>query len=771
MKKKNIKRLIALTLSITALNNSFMISNATSVSENKIKTASENLIKDSISNNNVFQDLESQSINNFESNCETVSDSDYNENSLFDNSQRDFNDLNYKEPLNNKEETNHLIYKELFVNIGEYNITVTGNMPDGTELVVNKIENGYAEEKINENLKSIGEYKESATFDIKLINNGKHYQPEEFGENVKVLISGTDAYNGPAVYRFNQDDSIDSLSAEGEDGNIVFETEHFTLYTIGNTQYYNHPNINRNYTASWDISAYSNGGVMAFYYENAETLVISGLDNQLMRTFNGAYSGLNEYGQIKVHRKQHEKSENEDYDLYYNNSNINWWSLNITPWSLYRDLIKHVVVVGNFNVPSLAYFMDEMYMVEDISLPEGFGRNTTSIEYAFRNMSSLKQLVLPNEFAQNARSLNYAFAGMSAINEISLPDTFGQNAYYYKGVFDSNGATTINLNKLFGRDAQDASYCFNNCKNLRYITIPDWTFSKATNLEHFMDSCETLKKIRFPDYFGISAINLNSFLRNCTQLDRAEFGCGGFARNARDISHFFENSRNLYNLDLSNWEVSNVNTMDNFVDKCRKLQVLNLKNWRLANLCQSTYLNLNTLKKIQTFITPTYIRNCVALYFGSEKTEKKFISSETSKSYTYIDNFGEKNTILVCKGGSYVENNYKVTVPAVVDLNLMNNRYEGNFLLRVTGDTSDSSEIIITSPSQISLISENGDNVNVNLSDTKNISTGEKFTDDGDIKYKHDNEFLYSVYSDTAHLKLGKYSGTINFSYKVTDEK
>ena len=207
-----------------------------------------------------------------------------------------------------KESENELFYTELNQVINGHNVTAAGMMPKSAELSATEIEEiKDIEEKVNENISDDLEYYVYAAFDIDILVNGEKWQPVDFDELVKISITGLDieeakeniTYNPgdiisdvieETVYRV-EDDNVTEIESVVTDEEIVFDTEHFTVFTVGGVSY----NTNNGvcvFDTSKTYTLYSNEtntpftgnftmhpAVKIYWFEDTKTLFWDYIDN------------------------------------------------------------------------------------------------------------------------------------------------------------------------------------------------------------------------------------------------------------------------------------------------------------------------------------------------------------------------------------------------------------------------------------------------------------------------------------------------------------
>lgn len=200
-------------------------------------------------------------------------------------------DIDEENTEENTTET-ELVNTELTVDIENYTVIATGNMPENAELTVSIIDNTEdLENQVNETLPEFEIFTVYKAFDIDILVDGEKWQPVDFDELVSISIKNIDvsaikeeAFEDEVVFNpeteeveeFNietvndtifrvEDEEVTELSLTENDDEVVFETEHFTTFVVGGVDY-NTDTATATYTAGDDITAYwfSDKGLLAF---------------------------------------------------------------------------------------------------------------------------------------------------------------------------------------------------------------------------------------------------------------------------------------------------------------------------------------------------------------------------------------------------------------------------------------------------------------------------------------------------------------------------
>ena len=172
---------------------------------------------------------------------------------------------------------------ELLIEAGSQTITASGDMPDGAALSVQEITYmEKAEKAVNEAFSESFKFTAVRAFDIRILVGEEEWQPVDDDTSIKITISDigiSDAgdFEEIRVYRIEDDEAgVTDMNAEVEGDSVTFETEHFTVYTVGSTDY-----ESDDADIKWDLSAKQDGSIVAYWYEGDSQLIITGSGEML----------------------------------------------------------------------------------------------------------------------------------------------------------------------------------------------------------------------------------------------------------------------------------------------------------------------------------------------------------------------------------------------------------------------------------------------------------------------------------------------------------
>ncbi|MCR4693934.1 MAG: hypothetical protein K5773_01240, partial [Pseudobutyrivibrio sp.] len=125
---------------------------------------------------------------------------------------------------------------------GNVVVTVTCDIPEGGYITIDAVDTKEAEDIVNNNIS--GSFIAFRTFDINIYDkDGNIFQPESQGKTAKIVVKNVDEVSNVddseiEVYRIDNANNVTGLDSQVVGENIQFESEHFTLVTVGTVSPY-----------------------------------------------------------------------------------------------------------------------------------------------------------------------------------------------------------------------------------------------------------------------------------------------------------------------------------------------------------------------------------------------------------------------------------------------------------------------------------------------------------------------------------------------------
>lgn len=195
-----------------------------------------------------------------------------------------------------------------------------------------------------------------------------------------------------------------------------------------------------------------------------------------------------------------------------------------------------------------------------------------NIKYGPKSLEDLKILI--KEKVENNKGNILDLTDIDVSNLTSLENMISHT--YLDGANDK--IDTIDVSGWDVSNVKNFKRAF--CGRLgNYITtingLDDWDVSNGVTFREFFSGCKELK------YFdGVQNFN--------------------FSKNCIDITYFFASCQSLIDIDLSEWDVSNIQWMGGLFFNCSGLEKFSFKNWKTSNIYStaSMFKNCYRLEKI-----------------------------------------------------------------------------------------------------------------------------------------------------------------------------
>ena len=166
-------------------------------------------------------------------------------------------------------------------------VTLRGNLPENAELVIKNEKNEdylnlYSDMKPSDTDEILLQYFSlepfvTAALDISIEVDGEEYQPKDFGETVEVTLSGLEKKDSEQeVKHIYENGNIEVVGeVKEEKNNVTFETDSFSVYTVGGVDY-----DTSNATNTWDAG----DNIKAYLFSDGMFMLIGSGDMWDYRT-------------------------------------------------------------------------------------------------------------------------------------------------------------------------------------------------------------------------------------------------------------------------------------------------------------------------------------------------------------------------------------------------------------------------------------------------------------------------------------------------------
>ena len=169
----------------------------------------------------------------------------------------------------------------------------------------------------------------------------------------------------------------------------------------------------------------------------------------------------------------------------------------------------------------------------------------------------------------NAGYLFYTGVRLDSLDElISVCKDVTNTSYMF---YDAKDLTVVDLSNFDTSKVTNMTYMFYYADNLEKIDLSNFNTANVTNMSHMFEGCRKLKKIDLSNFDTSKVTNMNSMFNNCREVE--EIKVSNFdTSNVTNIGGMFNMySSPIETLDLSSFDLSNVNVSSSFLLNLSKL--------------------------------------------------------------------------------------------------------------------------------------------------------------------------------------------------------
>lgn len=178
-------------------------------------------------------------------------------------------------------------------------------------------------------------------------------------------------------------------------------------------------------------------------------------------------------------------------------------------------------------------------------------------------------------------------------------------------VYDLTQSIKKNNIESFDVSNWDISNCdsiyniFDGLETIKYIYgLETWDVSNVGDFSEIFFSCKSLKEVNLSNWNIKNMFTCYSMFENCYELENI-IGIENWKipSKLKDVKFLFCNCKSLKNINLSNWDVSNIEKFNSMFKNCISLELVDLNNWDTKNNKDMSFMfcNCKNLKNVIGF--------------------------------------------------------------------------------------------------------------------------------------------------------------------------
>lgn len=227
-------------------------------------------------------------------------------------------------------------------------------------------------------------------------------------------------------------------------------------------------------------------------------------------------------------------------------------------WSSIASRIKHVVVVDRLMPPNISGWFTNFSACEDFELDLLDTSLVTSFAGLFSGCSSMKSFDASDLEMENVTDMSGMFSNCASLTSFDSTDC--------------HTTAVTNMTSMFSGCSSVTSFDFTN----------DFDTSNVTVMNGMFSGCSSVVSLDLSSFDVGSVTSISYMFSGCSSLETLDTS-GWNTSNMTTISGAF-NGTKFSALDLTHWDVSNVQYMDNLFISCKATGDINLTGWDVRNV-------------------------------------------------------------------------------------------------------------------------------------------------------------------------------------------
>lgn len=250
-----------------------------------------------------------------------------------------------------------------------------------------------------------------------------------------------------------------------------------------------------------------------------------------------------------------------DTSTAYETTNRLWYSI--------RTSVKKVVFADVIRPIRMDNWFHQMSGLTEFEGMENLDvSNVTSLSSTFSVCSSLTELNVSDWDVSQVTDLKSTFYGCSKLTELDLSGwNVSQVTTLYTTFFGCSSLTTLDLSNWDMSQVTTMYQAFINCSKLAELNLSgSVTGSALTSLSSTFSGCSSLTELDVSKWDMSQVEEMNTAFSGCSNLSKLDVSNWGVL-NVKNMSNTFQNCSSLKELDLSGWNTSKVTSMSNTFDR------------------------------------------------------------------------------------------------------------------------------------------------------------------------------------------------------------
>jgi len=233
----------------------------------------------------------------------------------------------------------------------------------------------------------------------------------------------------------------------------------------------------------------------------------------------------------------------------------------------------------------------------------------------FEGCSSLKNIDIANWDTSNMNSTAYMFKDCSSLESIDLSNWNVSSVYAVAFWSDLYHQWYLQLNSnQFGDTAGGSMLSmFEGCSSLKNINLNGWNMIATRSINRMFKNCTSLESINLNSWENMDDLfQAVEVFYGCINLKDVNIGEWNISQ-LQTTSRMFEGCANLTSINLDNWQTSNLLVASGMFKDCAKLQEIDVNHFDTSSLVYTGWWDIDLSYDDMIIPTGGMFENCVSL--------------------------------------------------------------------------------------------------------------------------------------------------------------
>ena len=241
---------------------------------------------------------------------------------------------------------------------------------------------------------------------------------------------------------------------------------------------------------------------------------------------------------------------------------------------------------------TLMYGPDFNEMIKQLATPDrkAVDNDSTITHIVFKTGDFTEGQVLVSDF-RSENPVWASFDGTTGTVTITSPArvlyTDAQASHMFRGfclVQEIGNLKVLNTSR-----AENLSYFFHRCFNLKSVDLSGFDTSNCNCFGFMFSYCQALESLDVSHFNTAKAVTMANMFQFCQTL--TELDVSGFVTDSvRSMDNIFSDCHKIKSLDLSAWNTDNVTDTRSMFNRCKSIKELDIRHMTFPNTGRMTYM-------------------------------------------------------------------------------------------------------------------------------------------------------------------------------------